>query len=335
MIAQPDQPAGEAGATPPARPARRRAAVRLLVPLLLLLAASWVLRGRWHQVRPLLGRLDALTLSASAAAVFAQLFVMFLCWRAILTDLGFPLPLVAGMRVLFVGQLGKYLPGSVWQVVAQMELAREYRVPQRASGAAVAILSLLTVGCGLVVGVATVPLLNHAALRHYWWLAAVLPAVLVVALPPVLNRLLGRALALARRQPMPRPLSAGGLLQASGWALAGWLLAGVHVWLLAVRLGVGGGAVGLARDVGAFALAWCVGFLLVLAPAGAGVRETALVLLLGTGMPRPQAIVIAAVSRLLFLLGDLGWGGFALLAARRHRHAAPAAAAPAGGDARR
>jgi hypothetical protein len=331
---QPDQPAGEAGATPPARPDRRRAVLRLVVPALLLLGASWVLRGRWEQVRPLLGRLDALTLSASAAAVFAQMFVMFLSWRAILIDLGFPLPLVAGMRVLFVGQLGKYLPGSVWQVVAQMELARGYKVPQRASGAAVAILSLLTIGCGLVLGVMTVPLLDHAALRHYWWLAAVLPAVLVLAMPPVLNRLLGRALALARRQPMRTPLSAGGVLQASGWALAGWLLAGVHIWVLALRLGVGGGALGLARDIGAFALAWCVGFLLVVAPAGAGVRDPALVLLLGTSMPQAQAIVIAAVSRLLFLLGDLGWAGLALLAERR-RQSALAAAANAGGGAQR
>jgi hypothetical protein len=33
----------------------------------------------------------------------------------------------------------------------------------------------------------------------------------------------------------------------------------------------------------------------------------------------PQATVVAVVSRLLFVAGDLGWGGVALLAGRRAR----------------
>jgi hypothetical protein len=33
-------------------------------------------------------------------------------------------------RILFLGQLGKYLPGSVWPVLAQMELGKTYRVPR-------------------------------------------------------------------------------------------------------------------------------------------------------------------------------------------------------------
>jgi uncharacterized membrane protein YbhN (UPF0104 family) len=57
----------------------------------------------------------------------------------------------------------------------------------------------------------------------------------------------------------------------------------------------------------------------VVAPAGAGVREAALVLLLSGALTRPQATVVAVVSRLLFVLGDLGWAGVALLVGRRAR----------------
>jgi hypothetical protein len=49
------------------------------------------------------------------------------------------------------------------------------------------------------------------------------------------------------------------------------------------------------------------------------VREAALVLLLGEALTRPQAIVVAVVSRLLFVVGDLGWAAVGLLAGRR-RH---------------
>jgi glycosyltransferase 2 family protein len=75
----------------------------------------------------------------------------------------------------------------------------------------------------------------------------------------------------------------------------------------------------LAHATGAFAAAWCAGFLLVVAPAGAGAREAALILLLGGVLTGPQATVVAVVSRLLFVVGDLGWGGVALLAGRRAR----------------
>jgi len=41
--------------------------------------------------------------------------------------------LPAAIRVMFVGQLGKYVPGAVWALAAQVELARDYDVPRRRS----------------------------------------------------------------------------------------------------------------------------------------------------------------------------------------------------------
>ena len=52
-------------------------------------------------------------------------------------------------------------------------------------------------------------------------------------------------------------------------------------------------------------------------PAGAGVREAALLLLLGSTVTAPVAAVVAVVSRLLFVAGDLAWSGLATLAAGR------------------
>jgi glycosyltransferase 2 family protein len=59
------------------------------------------------------------------------------------------------------------------------------------------------------------------------------------------------------------------------------------------------------------------GPLLLVVPAGAGVREAALLLLLGSTVTAPVAAVVAVVSRLLFIAGDLAWSGVATLAAGR------------------
>jgi uncharacterized membrane protein YbhN (UPF0104 family) len=157
-----------------------------------------------------------------------------------------------------------------------------------------------------------------------------LPLVALVAAPPVLNRLLGLALRLARRAELPQPLSLAGVLRSVSWALAAWLCYGAQVWLLAHQLGVPGGPRLLLLSTGAFAGAWSVGFLLVIAPAGAGAREAALILLLGPAMSSAQATVVAVVSRLLMTVGDLAWGGVAALAGRGDRLTRSRSAAPPG-----
>jgi hypothetical protein len=300
------------------RPSRWRGGLRLALLVAFLGALAWSLAAQWGEVRPLLGRLSAWSLGVALAAVLAGILATFLCWREVLAELGGRLPVTAGARVFFLGQLGKYLPGSVWPVMAQMELGRDHDVPGRASGAAVGIFLLVVVGTGLAVAAVTAPLLGTDAVHAYWWLLAALPLVLLAIAPPVLNRLLALLVRAARRPPLPASLSTASLLRAAGWALVSWVAYGAHIWVLAGQLGAGGLLLA-ARATGAFAGAWCAGFLLVVAPAGAGVREAALVLLLGGVLTRPEATVVAVLSRLLFVLGDLGWSMVALLAGRRSR----------------
>ena len=116
---------------------------------------------------------------------------------------------------------------------------------------------------------------------------------------------------------MPAPLSAAGVLRAGGWAVVSWLCYGGHVYLLARALGAEGGALLWVQCTGAFAAAFASGPLLLVVPAGAGIREAALLLLLGSTVTAPVAAVVAVVSRLLFIAGDLAWSGVATLAAGR------------------
>jgi glycosyltransferase 2 family protein len=225
--------------------------------------------------------------------------------------------------VFFLGQLGKYLPGSIWPAVTQMRLGRDYQVPQRASGAAVVVFMLMLVGTGLLVGLPVVPLLGDDAADEYHWLLLVLPVAMLLAAPPVLNRVIAQVLRVARRPAMPSRLSAGGILRVAGWSIVAWLLYGLQVFVLARQLGAEGGWLLLLQCTGAFAVAFASGPLLLVVPAGAGVREAALLLLLGPTITAPRAAVVAVVSRLLFIVGDLAWAGAAALADRRARQPDP------------
>lgn len=277
------------------------------------------LASDWPQVHAALARLHWYSVTGAFVAAAAGTGCITLAWRAILADLGSQLPVPAAVRVVSIAQVAKYLPGAVWAFAAQVELGRDYRVPRRQNAAAVVISLAVALGTGLAIGTATVPLASASAARHYWWIMALAPVMAVLLLPPVLRRLLDRAFALARRQPLERPMSTRGLLIAVGWTTAGWLLWGLQAWLLVNDL-TGRGASVLPLACGAYALAWSAGILLVVFPGGIGPRELALVVTLAPVMPRGSALLVALVSRVVMTVSDVSWATAGVAIGRIKNH---------------
>ena len=170
----------------------------------------------------------------------------------------------------------------------------------------VAMLTLLvSLAAGLLTAAAaTVPILAASVTARYRWSFLAVPILLVGLHPRVLNPLIDWLLRLTRRPAMEQPLSGRAILAATLWAVLSWVLFGIHIWLMAVRLGAPGGRTAFLA-IGGFAFAWCIGFLVVFAPAGAGVREVILVAALSPVLSIGKATAVALVSRLMTTVGDL------------------------------
>ena len=311
-------------------PRRRRplrTVLHLLVVAAFVLFIVYAVAKRWDDVRDYAGRLSLRAAGLSMAAVLGAIWCSFLCWKAVLADFGSHVPVSGGMRIFFIGQLGKYLPGKLWPILTQIRLGAEYRVPKRASGAAAGVFMLLVLGTGLVLAAVPMPFLGGQAFSRYWWTLVVLPVALAAMHPAILNRGLGTALRLAKREPMPRPLTLRGIAVAAFWCLPMWALFGVHTWALALDLGSANAFDLYLQATGVFAASWSIGFVLGVLPAGAGPREAAFILLFGATLPTAQATVLALVSRLLITLGDVAWGLLALIGVRKPPGPAPTEAA--------
>jgi uncharacterized membrane protein YbhN (UPF0104 family) len=258
----------------------------------------------WHGIRDAVTRLRLATLGGSLAFVVASLLVSMVLWRVLIAGLGSPLPYSVAARVIFTSQLGKYLPGSVWPVLAQMELGRDNGVPRRRSLTAFLLLMLYSAATGLLVATALVPFVAAAEVRPFRWAFLLMPVLLVALHPRVLNPVLDRALRVARRPPLEHPLTWQLSARAVAIGVVQWMVMGAHVWILGVQLGAD--PVTLAPlAVGGFALAWCVGYLGVVSPAGLGVREVALVAVLSPVLSPADAIVVAVASRVIMTVADL------------------------------
>jgi glycosyltransferase 2 family protein len=245
-----------------------------------------------------------------------NVFLAALSWRAVSAGLGAPLGVRDASVVYLVGQVGKYLPGGVWNLVASAELGSDRGIERRRTVGTMLVGVLISAVIGGVLVLLTLPGAEGTPLEPYGWLVLTAPLALVAVLPAVLNRVLVTLLRVTRQAPLAERIGAGAVVHSSLWSLASWVAVGLQVLVLAVAVGAEPGMELLRLSVGGYALAWLVGTALFFLPAGVGAREAMLALALAPVLGTGGILVVVLLSRVLLTVGDLGAAGIALLVAR-------------------
>ncbi len=267
--------------------------------------AWWGLHDQGHELLDVVRDTSPVGLAVAALLVVVGLLVTSVAWLRLLGGYGYRMPPGEGRAVFFVGQLGKYIPGSVWSMGAHAELARGFDVPMRATvGTSLMFLWLNLATAGMVAG--TFALTGAWDPGVPWWLVAIGFLGCVAGLTPYAVNRVGSAI--------------GGRGRELRLSLAGLV---VLVALMAVTWSCYAGAViALAPEpsaelfpvaAGAFTTAYAVGVIVVLAPAGVGAREVTLIALLSPVTGVTTATALALLTRALHTGGDLllalaSWG---------------------------
>jgi len=276
--------------------------------------ASYAVARDWAHIRAALSSLGFAPVAGALASVLLAVGTTVFMWRRLLASFGSPLPVAAAAKIVLIGQIGKYLPGSVWPVLAQMELGRAYQVPRYRSASASVLTMLLALVSGLLASLVTLPFAAGGV--PYRWALLALPVLVALLHPRVLNAVLTWLLKLAKQPPLEAPLTVPALIRALAWSGGTWICYGAQIWILATWLGAPPGKTALIA-VGGFAFAWCAGFVVVFAPAGAGVRDVLLLLMLRPVLRTADAAAVVLVSRVLLTVADLLAAAAATRLARR------------------
>ncbi len=229
-------------------------------------------------------------------------------WTVAARLVGGHLPAGAAIPLYFQGEIGKYIPGSVWAVVGRGELARRAGL-SRASAYASVVSSL----AGLYLGAAlTAALLLPLAAgvrgaTAVLGVLAFLVAGIVGLHPAVIQRVLSLAERVSRRSfDLQVPSWSASVGMVVGY-LPAWLAIGAAHWFAARALGI---SASYPQVLFASAVSWSAGFLAIPVPGGIGVRES--VFVLTSGLPAGKAAAAALLARVLFVVVD---GSAALLGA--------------------
>jgi hypothetical protein len=229
---------------------------------------------------------------------------------------GWELPFPLVFSIVSISQLGKYLPGGVWQFVARFAAYRQNRLSYRDMGKAFVVENVWLILGSLFVGAAAVFLGRPPALMQLFGAAfgpGLLPALAGLSL--LLWALTIGASEYAIRSAGRRPSAAAACAQFISQT-GMWLLLGLSFACL-IQVAADARMWGLLS--GAFILSFLAGYVAIFAPGGIGVREYVAVLLLSSLFSGPEIGVAAIVHRLLYTLAELLLAGVSLWYDQRER----------------
>ena len=260
-------------------------------------------------------------------------------WWLLLKQAGVPLKFYPTFRAHFCGHLGKYVPGKALSLVIRAAMLREYNVSASLAGMLATVETLITMAAGLLVAITLLPVVigseSSASLTQMMPALKILTALntgtqyaisglillLAILATPIISwglqwitiRLVSKTgLPNQNREDSPIRFTPKMILLGSAIVAIGWGINGFSLGCLLMGCGVSPSS--LADPLlwtTAVAGATSLGFLVLFAPGGLGVREGILIAILQIS---PQidpslAVIVAILFRMISFLSEVIFSG--------------------------
>lgn len=259
----------------------------------------------WQKVAGYDWRFDIPRLILSLLALCAVLGAMIPIWKAILRRMGYDLPMGKAWRIWFISNLGRYVPGKVWQVTGMVYMCEKEGIPKRVTAVSVILAqSLSTLSAAGLFGLYIA--LEGGRIDPVWTysVGVLLIAGGVVVHPWVLERVINLALRLFKRDPIRVEFTFGQLLYITGLYTLSWCGYGLALYIFISSLALVPPSL-MWAVIPIHAAAYTAGFLVLLMPGGIGVRESFLAVFLSYHLPEAVATPSAWLSRLWFMAAEI------------------------------
>ncbi|HEY8165665.1 MAG TPA: hypothetical protein VIF83_08945 [Gemmatimonadaceae bacterium] len=274
-------------------------------------ALVYVARRDLAQVRAYHWRIQPALLLGSLLLQVVVLIGGVYIWSRVLAAFNSTVSVSTLFRMWALSNPVRYIPGSVWQLFAYGKFAGEARLSRTLVFSSLMVHVWLSIWAAIVVVLALAPIAVLPSIQLPSWAPLAIPAVLIVIHPVVFN---------SAQRIVARILRRDAMLWQGGWAKSvgiltmqcvAWLAAGV-AFSLFVRSIIDVSSVGTLTLVAVNSIAFVAGYIVLFAPAGLGVRELTMSVLLGAALPSAVAVLVAVAARIWMVTAELACALIAL-----------------------
>lgn len=230
-------------------------------------------------------------------------FLIALGWNLILRVLGGRLSHKRALKIFFITDLAKYIPGKVWTMVGKVYMCKEEGVPVAVTSTSVVIQPLIQVISGLLIFLLSLPFWTKTSdfINNLYFFFLLIPLGLLLLHPAIMTRPLNFVLRKLKQKPIELKIKYSHILSILLLWCGLWVLTGITYYFLIISVHPFP-LLNLPVTIGIFAIAGVSQFL---TPSGIGVLEGMLTVLLGLYFPIPVAILIALLVRVWKTVSEL------------------------------
>ena len=230
-------------------------------------------------------------------------FLIALGWNLILRVLGGRLSYKRALKIFFITDLAKYIPGKVWTMVGKVYMCKEEGVPVAVTSTSVVIQPLIQVISGLLIFLLSLPFWTKTSdfINNLYFFFLLIPLGLLLLHPAIMTKPLNFVLKKLKQKPIELKIKYSHILSILLLWCGLWVLTGITYYFLIISVHPFP-LLNLPVTIGIFAIAGVSQFL---TPSGIGVLEGMLTVLLGLYFPLPVAILIALLARVWKTVAEL------------------------------
>jgi len=259
----------------------------------------------WRQVDFMHLHFNVPLLMASFFFLWTYSLLSVYGWRLILKRLNISLSFLKGLRIFFYSELGKYLPGKIWAWAGRLYFCEKIGIPNSKTFVSMVLELALTVISGIFIFL--ISLLFSSRFRmdiNPFLLIVVAILIITVIHPKILVRIINVFLRLLKKQPIKIDLDFSQILIMTAYYCIIWFCFGIAFYFLINSVTFITPSK-IPIITGSFAISSTIGVMALFAPAGLGVREGILAVLLNNFFPISLAILISLLSRIWVSIGEM------------------------------
>lgn len=228
-------------------------------------------------------------------------------YHILIKALGYPPQFSKSIYIFIVSNASRYIPGSIWQYIGRVEMAKRIGgLPRSVSVLELVLEVFLLINAATIVSLIGLPLFKGLEDQNYLFIFAV-PISLIFLHPKIAAKLI-EIIAKVGKKNISQPLTSLNFREiffVLPWFILNFLLNGVALFFMTRAIYPEIGAENILLFSGIFAFSWAVGYLSIFAPAGLGVTDVLLVYLLSFQMPFALSSTIALSYRVLLTIAEL------------------------------